>query len=98
MNIYNRMIKEQDVGLQAWSDYYNDVENDKRQRAVEFFENMGDGEVDIGIINTSEVIEKETFGSDYIIEGNSTDVKTAKSVFMQWVLSIYEGVDYDFPE
>lgn len=98
MNIYNRMIKEQDVGLQAWSDYYNDVENDKRQRAVEFFENMGDGEADIGIINTSEVIEKETFGSDYIIEGNSTDVKTAKSVFMQWVLSIYEGVDYDFPE
>ena len=98
MNIYNRMIKEQDVGLQAWSDYYNDVENDKRQRAVEFFENMGDGEADIGIINTSEVIEKETFGSDYIIEGNSTDVKTAKSVFMQWLLSIYEGVDYDFPE
>lgn len=32
------------------------------------------------------------------IEGNSTDVKTAKSVFMQWLLSIYEGVDYDFPE
>ena len=59
---------------------------------------MGDGYADIGIINTSDVLEKETFGSDYIIEGNSTDIKTSKSIFMQWLLSIYEGVDYDFPE
>lgn len=98
MNLYNRMIQEQNVSLKVWAEYYNEVSNDSKQRAVEFFENMGDGYADIGIINTSDVLEKETFGSDYIIEGNSTDIKTSKSIFMQWLLSIYEGVDYDFPE
>lgn len=59
---------------------------------------MGEGDVDIGIINTSKVVEAETYGSIYIKEGNETDIDKAKSTFMQWIMSVYQGVEYDFPE
>ena len=98
INLYQRMIKTGDLGLGTWSSYYQDIEKDSKQRAVEFFKNMGSGDADIGIINTSKVIEQKTLGSSYIQEGNETDISKAKSTFMQWIMSIYQGVDYDFPE
>jgi len=97
INIYHRMVENDDIGLDVFSEYYSDVENDSKQRAIEFFEIMGNGYADIGILNTAEVIEKETYGSEYIQQGNDTDVEKAKSIFIQWILSIYEGVDYEFP-
>lgn len=98
INIYKRMRKEGYYGQEEWADYYQDISNDSKNRAIEFFENMGDGDIDVGIINTANVIEAETYGSDYIQLTNNTDVDTAKRTFMQWIMSIYEGVEYDFPE
>lgn len=98
INIYNRMLKKSDVNLGAWKSYYDDVDNNSKARAIEFFKNMGEGDVDIGIINTSKVVEAETYGSIYIKEGNETDIDKAKSTFMQWIMSVYQGVEYDFPE
>lgn len=98
INIYNRMIEKSDVGLETWKSYYDDVNNNSKVRANEFFENMGNGDAEIGIINTSKVIEADTYGSVYIKEGNETDIDKAKSTFMQWLMSVYQGVEYDFPE
>ncbi len=98
INIYQRMIKNENIGLGAWVSYYEDIGKDSKQRAIEFFENMGNGDVEIGIINTREVIEKKTLGSTYIQEGNKTDISKAKSTFIQWIMSIYQGVNYEFPQ
>jgi hypothetical protein len=98
INIYKRMIEDGDVKLGTWISYYDDVNSNSKVRATEFFENMGDGDVGIGVINTKNVIEEKTRGSDWIIKSNETDIHTARSVFMQWILSVYEGVEYDFPK
>ena len=97
-NIYDRMLESGDVKLGTWKTYYDDLDKDSKLRATEFFENMGDGDVGIGILNTKKVIEEKTYGSTYIIESNGTDIKTARSVFMQWIMSVYQGVEYDFPK
>ena len=59
---------------------------------------MGDGDEQIGIINTRDVIEEPSMGSSYIQIDASKDIDYSKSVFMQWILSTYEGVEYEFPE
>ncbi|WP_026656041.1 hypothetical protein [Butyrivibrio sp. AE3003] len=98
INIYQRMVKNGDFGMNTWASYYTDVDNDSRHRAVEFLENMGNGHADIGIINTRKIIEEKSVGSIYIQEGNGTDVQKAKKIFMQWLLCTYQGVDYEFPK
>ena len=44
------------------------------------------------------VIEAEMYGSINIKEGNETDIDKAKNTFMQWIMSVYQGVEYDFLE
>ena len=66
INIYERMINDGDISLDAWGEYYEDVDSDSKVRASEFFKNMGDGDEQIGIINTRDVIEEPSMGSSYI--------------------------------
>lgn len=100
INIYNRMKNSESDSVQStWSNYYSDIENGNTNRAKEFFNYFGDGETDIGILTVNDILDIETFGSLYIQDEKSEESqKTAKQTFMEWIMSEYYNVEYDFPE
>ena len=97
INIYQRMVDEKSIDIGVWNTYFEEVDGNKEQRAIEFFENIGNGYIDMGIINLSNIIETETYGSIHIKLGSGNDIKKAKQTFVQWIMSIYGGIDYEFP-
>ena len=101
INIYSRIRNDNESSLnKIWTEYYREIELGNTNRAKEFFRNLGDGEEDIGIIELDHILQKETFGSTYIQNGNNMskeDIDKANSIFVQWVFSEYYGFEYEFP-
>ena len=97
INIYNRMINccTNEV-YDIWSDYYYDIYSGNGNRANELFEYLGDGEAEIGILELSDILEKNTIGSNYIQD--EKDNTMGKQIFVQWLMCEYEGIEYVFPE
>ena len=84
-----------------WTGYYQEIELGDTNRATEFFRNLGDGEEDIGIIELDYILRKETYGSEYIQNGNGMnkeDIDKANKLFIQWIFSEYYGFEYEFPK
>ncbi len=102
INIYNRMRKDTGASLnKIWTEYYGEIESGDTNRAEEFFCNLGNGEVGIGIIELDYILKRETIGSTYIQSGNDMskeDIDKANSIFVQWIFSEYYGYEYEFPE
>lgn len=102
INIYNRMRDDNESSInKIWTEYYQEIELGKANRAAEFFRNLGGGEDNTGIVQLDHILKKETFGSVYIQNGNDMakeDIDKAKEMFVRWIFSEYHGLENEFWE
>lgn len=89
INIYERMKGNSNI-FEIYYNYNLDLNNGNIDRATEFLENLGEGDVGIGLITLDQILDAETPASEYISSDNDDDdINAGKAYFMQWLLEQY---------
>lgn len=90
INIYERLEGNSNI-FEIYYNYNKGLHDGSVNRATEFFENLGDGDVGIGIMELDRILNEKTPGSEYIKPSNQQDlVEEKEKEFWQWLLQQYE--------
>ena len=90
INIYYRMLTARDSLWSTIDNYNTGVANGELKRASQFFYNIGNEDIEVGIIQMKNVVYGESLGGGWIEASNDPrKIEEGRKTFVRWIMRMY---------